>query len=162
MKAAKNKKHYSPFHSSLPFEHLGQSSLFTRVCRLFVNQITFYSILELKQCPSCQVFLKSHLFPSLWTLLLLAGNFCPGGIEKSCLRHKYSFPIALTARQNCKKSATFSITLVICCLEKFCCSIHHHFLHSDHSQTKKKNIIIKKWRQTFPLTWNFLLNVGCR
>ena len=39
---------YSPFHPSLPFEHLGQSSL----C---VNQITFYSILELKQCPRCQV-----------------------------------------------------------------------------------------------------------
>ena len=45
-------KRYSPFHSSLPFEHLGQSSL----C---VNQVTFYSILELKQCPRCQVFLKS-------------------------------------------------------------------------------------------------------
>ena len=67
---------YSPFHSSLPFEHLGQSNLFTRVCRLpfehlgqsnlftrvcrlFVNQVTFYSILELKQCPRCNVFLKS-------------------------------------------------------------------------------------------------------
>ena len=50
---------YSPFHSSLPFEHLGQSNLFTRVCRLFVNQVTFYSILELNQCPRCQVFLKS-------------------------------------------------------------------------------------------------------
>ena len=37
-------KTYSPFHSSLPFEHLGQSNLFTRVCRLFVNQVTFYSI----------------------------------------------------------------------------------------------------------------------
>ena len=49
----------SPFHSSLPFEHLGESNLFTRVCRLFVNQVTFYSILELKQCPRCQVFLKS-------------------------------------------------------------------------------------------------------
>ena len=35
---------YSPFHSSLPFEHLGQSNLFTRVCRLFVNQVTFYFI----------------------------------------------------------------------------------------------------------------------
>ena len=50
---------YSPFHSSLPFEHLGQLNLFTRVCRLFVNQVTFYSILELKQCPRCQVFLIS-------------------------------------------------------------------------------------------------------
>ena len=65
---------YSPFHSSLPFDHLGQikfvhsslpferlgqSNLFTRVCRLFVNQVTFYSILELKQCPRCKVFLKS-------------------------------------------------------------------------------------------------------
>ena len=67
---------YSPFHSSLPFErlgqsnlftrvcrlpfdHLGQSNLFTRVCRLFVNQVTFYYILELKQCPRCKVFLKS-------------------------------------------------------------------------------------------------------
>ena len=49
---------YSPFHSSLPFEHLGQSNLFTRVCRLFVNHVTFYSILELKLCPRCQVFLK--------------------------------------------------------------------------------------------------------
>ena len=50
---------YSPFHSSLSFEQLGQSNLFTQVCRLFVNQVTFYSILELKQCPRCQVFLKS-------------------------------------------------------------------------------------------------------
>ena len=32
--------------------HLGQSSL-------FVNQVTVYSILELKQCPCCQVILKS-------------------------------------------------------------------------------------------------------
>ena len=50
---------YSPFHSSLPYEHLGQSNLFTRVCRLLVNQVTFYSILELKQCPRRQVFLTS-------------------------------------------------------------------------------------------------------
>ena len=50
---------YSPFHSSLPFEHLGQSNLFTRLCRLFMNQVTFYSIVELKQCPRYQVFLKS-------------------------------------------------------------------------------------------------------
>ena len=42
---------YSPFHSSLPFEHLGHSSL----C---VDQVTFCSILELKLCPMCQVFLK--------------------------------------------------------------------------------------------------------
>ena len=56
---------YSPFHSSLPFEHLGLSNLFTRVCRLFVNQVTFYSILELKQCPRCQVFLKSFQHFSL-------------------------------------------------------------------------------------------------
>ena len=57
---------YSPFHSSLSFAHLGQSNLFTRVCRLFVNQVTFYSILELKQCPRCHVFLHvksiQHLF----------------------------------------------------------------------------------------------------
>ena len=26
---------------------------------MFVNQVTFYFILELKQCPRCQVFLKS-------------------------------------------------------------------------------------------------------
>ena len=45
--------------SNLPFEHLGRSNLFTRVCFLFVNQVTFYSILELKQCPRCQMFLKS-------------------------------------------------------------------------------------------------------
>ena len=55
----KTKGYYSPFHSCLPFEHLCHSNLFTRVCRLFVNQVTFYSILELKQCPRCQVFLKS-------------------------------------------------------------------------------------------------------
>ena len=49
---------YSPFHSSLPLEHLGQSNL----C---VNPVTFYSILGLKQCPGCQVFLKSILHLSL-------------------------------------------------------------------------------------------------
>ena len=97
------------------------------------------------ECHHKQTFL-SHLFSSLWTLLLLAGNCCPGGIERSCLRHKYSFTIALTARRNCKKSATFSIMLVICGLEKFCCRIHHHFLHSDHSQTKKYIYNNKKWR----------------
>ena len=64
---------------------------------------------------------------------LLSLSYVMCGIEKSCLRHKYSFPIALTARRNCKKSATFSIMLVICGLEKFFCSIH-----SDHSQTEKK------------------------
>ena len=86
----------------------------------------------------------SHLLPSLWTLLLLALSYVMGGIEKSCLQHKYSFPTALTARRNCKNSATFSIKLVIEGLENLCCSIHHHFLHSDHSQTKKKKIIIIK------------------
>ena len=63
-------------------------------------------------------------------------SYVMDGIEKSCLRHKYSFPIALTARRNCKKLATFSTTLVICGLEKFFCSIQ--LLHSHHSQTKKK------------------------
>ena len=88
-----------------------------------------------------------------------------GGIEKSCLRHKCSFPIALTARRNCKISATFSITLVICGLEKFCRSIHHHFLQSDHSQTKKKkknNEIIKNGDKHFHLHGTFLLNIGRR
>ena len=78
----------------------------------------------------------SHILPSLGTLLSL--SYVMSGIEKSCLRHKYSFPIGLIARRNCKKSVTFSIMLVICGLEKFCRSIRHHFLHSDHSQTKKK------------------------
>ena len=78
----------------------------------------------------------SHILPSL------SLSYVMSGIEKSCLRHKYSFPLGLTARRNCKKSATFSIMLVICGLEKFCRSIHHHFLHSDHSQTKKKIIIL--------------------
>ena len=50
---------------------------------------------------------------------LLSLSYVIDGIEKSCLRHKYSFSMALTARRNCKKSATFSITLVICGLEKF-------------------------------------------
>ena len=44
---------------------------------------------------------------------LLSLSYVMGGIEKSCLQHKYSFPIALTAKRNCKKSATFSIKLVI-------------------------------------------------
>ena len=43
---------YSLFHSSLPFEHSGQSSL----CE---DQVTFYSVLGLKKCLRCQVFLKS-------------------------------------------------------------------------------------------------------
>ena len=41
---------YSPFHLSLPFEHLGQSS----VC---VNQVTF--LFYLSSEAVCQVFLKS-------------------------------------------------------------------------------------------------------
>ena len=57
--------YYSPFHSSLPFVHLGQSIFFTRVCNLFVYQVTFYSILELKQSPRCQVFLTSSQHLSL-------------------------------------------------------------------------------------------------
>ena len=32
---------------------------------MFVNQVTFYSFLELKQCPRCQVFLKSIQYLSL-------------------------------------------------------------------------------------------------
>ena len=102
------------------------------------------------ECHHKQTFYIPPIFQSMDTFTL-AGNFCPGGIERSCLRHKYSFTIALTARRNCKKSATFSITLVICGLEKFCCRIHHHFLHSDHSQTKKNIYNNNKWRQTFPL-----------
>ena len=43
----------------------------------------------------------------------LSLSYVMGGIGKSCLQHKYSFPIALTARRNCKQSATFSIKLVI-------------------------------------------------
>ena len=38
---------------------------------------------------------------------LLSLSYVMGGIEKSCLRHKYSFPIALTARQNCKNRQHF-------------------------------------------------------
>ena len=44
---------------------------------------------------------------------LLSLVYVMGGIEKSCLQHKFSLPIALTARRNCKKSSTFSIKLVI-------------------------------------------------
>ena len=61
---------YSPFHSSLPFENSGQSSL----C---VNQVTFYSILELKECPRCQVFLKSIQH-------LLLGNDVISSDKKHC------------------------------------------------------------------------------
>ena len=32
---------------------------------MFVNQVTFYSVLELKQCLRCQVFLKSIQLLSL-------------------------------------------------------------------------------------------------
>ena len=34
---------------------------------------------------------------------LLSLSYVMGGIENSCLQHKYSRPIALTARRNCKK-----------------------------------------------------------
>ena len=34
---------------------------------------------------------------------LLSLIYVMGGIEKSCLQHKHSFHIALTARRNCKK-----------------------------------------------------------
>ena len=44
---------------------------------------------------------------------LLSLSYVMDGIENSCLQHKYSRPIALTARRNCKKSATFSVKLVI-------------------------------------------------
>ena len=44
---------------------------------------------------------------------LLSLSYVMGGIENSCLQHKYSRPIALTDRRNCKKSATFSVKLVI-------------------------------------------------
>ena len=44
---------------------------------------------------------------------LLSLSYVMGGIENSCLQHKYSHLIALTARRNCKKSATFSVKLVI-------------------------------------------------
>ena len=119
------------------------------------------------ECHQKQTFYIPPITQSMDTFTvgreLLSLSYVMGGIEKSCLLHKYSFPIERTARRSCKKSATFSITLVICGLEKFCCSIHHHFLHSDHSRTKNKkkkkkknkSKIIKKWRQRFPLTWNF-------
>ena len=38
---------------------------------------------------------------------LLSLRYVMGGIEKSCLQHKYSFPIALTARRNCKSQQHF-------------------------------------------------------
>ena len=38
---------------------------------------------------------------------LLFLSYIMGGIEKSCLRHKYSFPIALTARRNYKNRQHF-------------------------------------------------------
>ena len=99
----------------------------------------------------------SHLFPSL----LLAGNFCPGGIEKSCLRHKYSFLLALTARRNCKKSAKFSIM--------WSKKVLYHFLHSDHIQTKKNiYLIIKKiatniaiYMELFVERWSLVTSKRC-
>ena len=99
------------------------------------------------ECLHKQMFYIPPIAQSMDTFTagreLLSLSYIMGGIEKSCVRHKCPFPIALTARRNCKKSATFSITFVICGLEKFCGSIHHHFLQSDHSQTKMKIIIIK-------------------
>ena len=38
---------------------------------------------------------------------VLSLSYVMGGIEKSCLRHNYSFPIALTARLNCKNRQHF-------------------------------------------------------
>ena len=46
---------YSPFHSSLPFEHLGQSSLFTPVCHLIVcksgNFLFYFRTETVSQVP---------------------------------------------------------------------------------------------------------------
>ena len=39
---------------------------------------------------------------------LLSLSYVMGGIEKSCLQHKYSLPIALTARRNCKPEDRWS------------------------------------------------------
>ena len=74
---------------------------------------------------------------------LLSLSYVMGGIEKSCLQHKYSFPVALTARRNCKKISNIFHKVGNMRSRK----VHHHFLHSDHSQTKKnnKNKIFKKW-----------------
>ena len=97
------------------------------------------------ECHRKQKFYIPHITHSMDTFTvgrgLLSLNYVMDGIEKYCLRHKYSFPIALTARRNCKKSATFSITLVICGLEKFCCMQHSSSFFAKRSQPdeKKKN-----------------------
>ena len=69
------------------------------------------------ECHHKQMFYIPPITQSVDTFTvgreLLSLSYVMDGTEKSCLRHKYSFPIALTARRNCKKSATFSITLVI-------------------------------------------------
>ena len=54
---------------------------------------------------------NSHTLQSMDTFTvgkeLLSLSYVMGGIEKSCLRHKYLFPIALTGRRNCKNRQRF-------------------------------------------------------
>ena len=56
---------YSPFHSSLPFEHLGQSNLFTRVCRLFVksgNFLFYFRTETVSQVPGVLKIYSAFIF----------------------------------------------------------------------------------------------------
>ena len=59
------------------------------------------------ECHHKQTFFIPPITQSMDTFTvgreLLSLSYVMGGIEKSCLQHKYSFPIALTARRNCKK-----------------------------------------------------------
>ena len=61
------------------------------------------------ECHHKQMFYIRPITQSMDTFTvgreLLSLSYVMGGIEKSCLRHRYSFLIALTARRNCKKSA---------------------------------------------------------
>ena len=56
------------------------------------------------ECLQKQKFYIPPIIKSMDTFTvgreLLSLSYVMDGIEKSCLRHKYSFPIALTARRN--------------------------------------------------------------
>ena len=77
---------YSPFHSSLPY--LSQSSL----C---VNQVTFYSISELKLCPGARTgILKTYSTLSLGNVVTSSDKV----IVISWLKHFFYFKILCTAQ----------------------------------------------------------------
>ena len=82
----------------------------SKITKFKVSNGTIRSIRNDDECHHKQMFyIPPITLQSMDTFTvgreLLSLSYVMGGIEKSCLRHRYSFLIALTARRNCKKSA---------------------------------------------------------